>query len=198
MISSSLASRHRCLAAILFGAGALVLAACESFNTGSGVNPSSLGIRPESRVPLAKPTTCAVGTGAVPCWKLFSVGPFGGIGGGNTRLTALTRDSKSTTDSDPKKVPNCTPTLVGISFATTAAPYSFIVAPNNTACGNTDVGQYTNPTAYPPSHNEGTYLSGISGAYVVGYAPRITTGCSGTDCGLIYDPGAPSEVGSVS
>jgi hypothetical protein len=194
MISSSLASRHRCLAAILFGAGAFVLAACESFNTGSGVNPSSLGILPQSLARPATLTTCKMGT--VLCWKLFSVGPFTTVGGGNTSLTALTEDSKATTFSTTKNVPTCTPTIVGISFATTSEPYSFIAAPNNTACDSTLLGQYTEPSPYPPSpHNKGTHLSGIYGAYTVGYAlgNKTIPGCtSNVACGIIYDPGATS------
>lgn len=201
MISSSLASRCRYLAAILFGAGAFVLAACESFTTGSGVNPSSPGILPKSLARPAMLMKCYLGTGTDPCWKLYSVGPFSTVGGGNTRLTALTNDSKATTFSDTKNVPTCTPTIVGISFATTSEPYSFIAAPNNTACDSTNLGQYTKPTPYPPSpHNKGTYLSGIYGAYTVGYAPSTTSipGCSsGTVCGLIYDPGETSTSGQL-
>ena len=102
MISSSLASGRRRFAAILFGAGAFVLAACESANTGSGANPSSLGVLPEG---VADPaiTTCG------DCY-LYPVGPFVGFGGSNTRITGLSNDSKVT--SGTIKVPSCTPRIV--------------------------------------------------------------------------------------
>jgi hypothetical protein len=193
MISSSLASGRRRFAAILFGAGAFVLAACESANTGSGANPSSLGVLPEG---VADPaiTTCG------DCWTLYPVGPFVGFGGSNTRITGLSNDSKVT--SGTIKVPSCTPRIVGVSFEAPQVPYtSFVADPHNSTCKDTDVGSYTTPNPEPPNNYIGTYLSAVSNgsigkhSYAVGFSPPISSlpTCGnetlGSICGLIYDPG---------
>lgn len=180
-------SRRR-FAAIVFGVGTFVLAACESANTGSGINPSSLGVLPKGLVRQASVTSCPH------CYEYFPVGPF--FGENNTWITGLSNDPKK------NKVPSCTPVIVGVSFNNVNQSYTgFDSVPHNNTCTDTNVGSYTTPNPLPPNpYNVGTYLSSVLvSTYAVGFAPSTTAlPCNGgTICGLIYNPktsGRPSVV----
>ena len=180
-------SRNR-VAAIAFGAGAFVLAACESAGTGSGTNPSSLGFLANG-VPVTTPTP-------VYSFQSYTAPP----GFDDTKITGI-NDDKGTgkTITDPE-----VPPIVGVYYGVgTNQKYNSFYALRMTN------GLYGPSMPYPPGAPSGVsvYISAINqneanhtwGA--AGYSPPIPGSyggvCTSTYCGLIYDPKALTKLGKL-
>ena len=165
-------SRHR-VAAIAFGAGAFVLAACESAGTGGRTNPSALGI-------LAKGAPVTASTPS------YSFQPYV-YETYNTKITGLDDDK------------NGKPLSISGNYYSAGSnnqPHSFISTSSSSSAGT-----YSGPTPYPPNARPNTYISALndiettSSTYGgVGFSPPFdpTYGCASTSnnhlCGVIYDP----------
>lgn len=180
-------SRHR-VAAIAFGAGAFVLAACESAGTGSGTNPSSLGFLAEG-VPVTTPT------------PVYSFQPYIVSGAVNTKITGINDDKPGSSEA-------AAPPIVGVSYGAGSNPkYSSFIALKNATTKNL----YGGATPYPSGTPSGSsvYISAINQIArnstwgVAGFSSPFSGsyggGCLQTSkyCGLIYDPQAPTKLYQV-
>jgi hypothetical protein len=181
-------SRRR-ITAILFGAGAFVLAACQGVTNSSSVgplpkinlNPASANAAPiYSFVPYTLPSTL----------------PYN-----NVEITGV-NSNKGTTYN-----PNLR--ISGVYFNTPRASattlYHSFTAQQSTGTGQCGDSGYTCPTTDPsnPPSGSNIYINEISiqagngYSFSVGYAPEFTTtsGCSSTGaiCGVVYDPRAKTS-----
>lgn len=183
MNSSPFALSRRRLAAILFGAGAFVVATYSITSAGSGTGRSSgyLHMNASSAVPAAQPTYTFVPVNDPTA------------GASNTQVTGIA----SFNDRTP-----CPEQIVGVYTGANGAYYSFTAtpAPYKTTSGKCQT--FTFPGAgfqpEPPGNPSDVYLSALNhhNNFQVGFAPPFASYCNiGTTsiCGVIHDPGNSTD-----
>lgn len=162
-------SRHR-LAAITFGAGASLLAACQSGTTGSGTIPSSLDVLSKG-APRVAPTYS---------FQPYSVGY-------NTQITGINTDTKGVA-----------PPIVGVSYGADSTKYASFIAFKTSASSPQYGNPAPYPPATPPGLS--LYISAVNNIArqntygAAGFSPPYSGsyggGCGYANkyCGFIFDP----------